>query len=124
VKLSREHGGQNFTDQLDSLAMDMQFHTAILTNAWDADGPGQRSDRCEPDSNTVAGRVSDAVLCPDVFQAADATYEIARLAIEQLGAFIESNAEDFHFHDFIDEPWVERVPTTADPVGYPRLQTQ
>lgn len=124
VSVARDNGGESFIDQLDSLALNMQFHTAILTNAWDADGPGRLADRCASERNTVIGRVSDATLCPDAFEAFDATYEIGRLGIEELGAFIESNADDFHFHDFMDERWIERVPTAADPVGYPRLRNR
>lgn len=121
VNLSRESGGESFIDQLDSMALDMQFHTAILTNAWNADGPGEHSDKCKPDRNTVVGRVSAVALCRDELEAFDATYAVAKLAIEELGAYIENNAEDFQFHDFIDGKWVDRVPTSDDPVGYPRL---
>lgn len=122
VNLSKANGGTSFTDQLDSLAMNMQFHTAILTNAWDASGPGGRSDRCHPERNTVAGRVSEVALCLPPYEVADAAYLIASVAIEDLSGPIQSNSDEFNFHDFIDERWVDRVPTTPDPVGYPRLK--
>lgn len=124
VNVAQTNGGQSFIDQLDSLALKMQFHTAILTNAWDADGPGRKSDRCHAERNTVTGRVSEATLCPAPFQAFDATYWLAKTLIEETASLKETTADDYNFHDFIDERWVERVPTTADPVGYPRLETQ
>ena len=50
VRLSRANGGTNFIDQLDSLALNMQHHTAILTNAWDGGGAwfARRSLPAEP----------------------------------------------------------------------------
>lgn len=121
VKLSQKNGGKSFQDQLDALALKMQFHTAILTNAWDANGPGGRKDRCHPERNTVAGRVSEVGLCLPEYRISDAAYTIAAVAIEDLSGPLQPNSGSFNFHDFIDERWVERVPTT-DPVGYPRLK--
>ena len=43
------------------------------------------------------------------------------LIVPLAGLFGESNANDFDFHEFMDEAFVERVPT-SDPVGFPRLQ--
>lgn len=121
VGVASKNGGTSFVDQLDSLAVSMQFHTAILTNAWNADGPGGKGDRCQPDHNTVAGRVSQVSLCLLPYQGYDAAYLPASLIIQPIVATVESNGDQFNFHDFIDTGWVDQVPT-SDPVGFPRLQ--
>jgi hypothetical protein len=124
VAVAPRNGGSSFVDQLDSLAVNMQFHTAILTNAWNADGPGGKGDRCEPDRNTVAGRVSQVSLCLPQYRAADLTYLPAYLVLQPLTSLpglAESNAGQFNFHDFIDAGWVDQVPV-SDSVGFPRLQ--
>jgi hypothetical protein len=121
TNLSTTSGGTDFLTQLNSLILKMQFHTAILTNAWTADGPGGSGDKCHPDSNTVIGRVSQVGLCLAPYQAADAAYLPASTVVLPLAGMFESNVDSFHFHDFMTPAWVDTVPTT-DSVGYPRLQ--
>jgi hypothetical protein len=123
VGVARTNGGTSFLDQLDSLALDMQFHTAILTDAWTARGPGSSGDLCDPDSQTVVGRASEGSLClPGMRELDNTVYLPGHAVIVPLtGLFGESNADDFDFHEFMDEEFVDRVPT-SDPVGYPRLR--
>jgi hypothetical protein len=121
TNLSPTSGNTDFLTQLNSLILKMQFHTAILTNAWTANGPGDKGDKCQPDKNTVVGRVSQVGLCLPQYQAADASYLPASAIVLPLAGAFESNVDSFHFHDFITPDWVETVPTT-DSVGYPRLQ--
>ena len=121
AQLSKTHGGADFLTQLDSLFMKMQFHTAILTNAWTANGPGVSGDKCQPDKNTVIGRVSQVGLCLTPYTVADAAYLPASAVVLPIAGAFESNVGDFHFHDFMTPAWVEAVPT-SDSTGYPRLQ--
>jgi hypothetical protein len=121
TNLSPTHGGVNFLTQLDSLVLKMQFHTAILTNAWTANGPGVQGDKCQPDVNTVIGRVSEVALCLAPYKVADAAYLPASAVVLPIAGAFESNVGGFEFHDFLTPTWVDRVPTT-DSVGYPRLQ--
>jgi hypothetical protein len=119
--LSPTTGGADFLTQLNSLVLKMQFHTAILTNAWTANGPGAQGDKCNPGRNTVIGRVSQAGLCLAPYQAADLAYLPASAVVLPLAGSFETNVGDFHFHDFMTPGWVDNVPTT-DSVGYSRLQ--
>lgn len=119
--LSPTTGGNDFLTQVDSLILKMQFHTAILTNAWTADGPGAQGDKCNPGRNTVIGRVSQVGLCMAAYQAADLAYLPDSAVVLPLAGSMESHVGDFHFHDFMTPDWVDIVPTT-DSVGYPRLQ--
>lgn len=121
VKLSPRAGGASFTSQLDSLALNMQSHTAILTNAWSAKGPGSRSDQCHPDRGTVIGRVSSPTLCGPIKTADDAVYRPVLDIVIPVVLPVESNAGDFDFHDFMDGRWADRVPV-SDPVRFPRLR--
>jgi hypothetical protein len=123
TNLSTTKGGTDFLTQLNSLILKMQFHTAILTNAWTANGPGVSGDKCQPDKNTVIGRVSQVGLCLPQYKAADAAYLPASAVVLPLAATFttESNVDSFDFHDFVTPAWVDTVPTT-DSVGYPRLQ--
>ncbi len=120
VKLSPKLGGESFTSQLDSLALEMQSHTAILTNAWSAKGPGAKSDRCHPERDTVVGRVSSPTLCGVIKTADDAVYRPVLDVIIPVVLPVESNAGDFNFHDFMDARWADRVPV-SDSVHFPRL---
>jgi hypothetical protein len=123
VQLSPKNGGADFLTQLNSLILKMQFHTAIMTNAWTANGPGAKGDKCQPDTNTVIGRVSQVGLCLAPYTVADAVYLPASAVILPLANVLvsESNSGSFNFHDFMTPGWVDEVPTT-DSVGYPRLQ--
>jgi hypothetical protein len=123
VVLSRQNGGTSFLDQLDSLALTMQFHTAILTNAWNARGPGERSDDCNPGRNTVVGRATEMSMCYGIFPTMDAAYEPFRAVITPLATFESANISDFEFHEFFDRGFAEAVPMN-DTVGYPRLETR
>jgi len=42
AQLSTQNGGADFLTQLNSLLLKMQFHTAIMTNAWTGEWPGNR----------------------------------------------------------------------------------
>jgi hypothetical protein len=121
VALSRQNGGQTFLNQLDSLALTMQFHTAILTNAWDADGPGSRGDNCRPNRNTVSGRASEQSLCYGPFPAMDSGYQAVILMLTPLATFENARIGDFDFHEFFDAEFSDDVPI-SDPVGFPRLE--
>jgi hypothetical protein len=126
IALSPTNGGTSFLTQLDSLVLRMQQHTAILTDAWSARGPGGRAQHCDSNSNTVAGRASRPSTCNEdiALQTAEAIYRPTLLLLQplqRLPFFTESNVSAFNFHDFVDERFIERVPT-SDPVGYPRLQ--
>jgi hypothetical protein len=122
TNLSTANGGTDFLTQLNSLALKMQFHTAILTNAWTADGPGAAGDKCLPSKNTVVGRVSQVGLCLLPYQGFDLAYlPASAIIIPVAAAMAESNTGSFNFHDFVTPTWVDMVPTT-DAVGYPRLQ--
>jgi len=122
VRLSRDNGGTNFLDQLDSLALTMQHHTAILTNAWDAAGPGSRGDRCRPNRNTVNGRTSNQALCMDMYEALEPGYQAAVLLITPLAIFENNSISEFDFHDFMDQGFADDIPNGGDPVGFPRLE--
>jgi hypothetical protein len=119
VQLSPTKGGASFSDQLQSLVLKMQFHTAILTNAWNANGPGSKADRCNTNSNTVVGRVSQVALCMAPYPLYDAAYAPDTQLILPLVSFMEPSEANFNFHDFIDGRWVDNVPIN-DPVGFPR----
>lgn len=121
AQLSTSNGGTDFLTQLDSLFLKMQFHTAIMTNAWTANGPGGSGDKCQPDKSTVIGRVSQAGLCLIPYKVADAAYLPDSAVILPIAGAFESNVGDFHFHDFMTPAWVDTVPT-SDSTGYPRLQ--
>lgn len=121
AQVAKTNGGADFLTQLDSLFLKMQFHTAILTNAWTANGPGDSGDKCKPDKNTVIGRVSQVGLCLTPYTVADAAYLPASAVVLPIAGAFESNVGDFHFHDFMTPAWVEAVPT-SDSTGYPRLQ--
>lgn len=123
VNVAARDGGADFLSQLDSLALNMQFHTAVLTDAWSARDPGRRGDRCNPERRTVAGRASEASLCMIEVRGLDQTiYLPGATLVEPLSrVLLESNAGDFDFHDFMDGRFSDRVPT-SDPVGFPRLQ--
>jgi len=121
AQLSKNDGGADFLTQLDSLFLKMQFHTAIMTNAWTANGPGNSGDKCQPDKNTVIGRVSQVGLCLTPYKVADATYLPASAVVLPIAGAFESNAGNFDFHDFMTPAWVDEVPT-SDSTGYPRLQ--
>jgi hypothetical protein len=107
----------------------MQFHTAILTNAWNANGPGIKGDKCNPGANTVIGRVSQVALCLPQYRAFDVVYAADSKVIMPIVGSIESNSiTTFNFHDFVDGKFVDQVPTShpqvptpPDPVGFPRL---
>jgi hypothetical protein len=121
TNLSPTHGGADFLTQLNSMILKMQFHTAIMTNAWTASGPGAKGDKCQPDKNTVIGRVSQAALCLPPYEGFDAVYFPASAVVLPIAGALESNVGSFHFHDFMTPAWVDTVPTT-DSVGYPRLK--
>jgi hypothetical protein len=123
VALSRRNGGQSFLDQLDSLALTMQFHTAILTNAWDASGPGARGDNCRPDRNTVTGRASEQSLCYGPFRAVDTGHRAVIMLMTPLAMFENAPIGDFDFHEFFDAEFSDDVPI-SDPVGFPRLENR
>ncbi len=122
VNLSAGQTETDFLSQMDSLKLSMQSHTAILTNAWNARGPGTRADACNQQSATVVGRVSNASLCPSALKLLDQTvYLPAKVVMDQaLSAIGESNASSFNFHDFIDTSFVERVPDGSDSTGFRR----
>jgi hypothetical protein len=122
VRLSRDNGGENFLEQLDSLALTMQHHTAILTNAWNAAGPGGRGDRCRPNRNTVNARASEQALCMSVYEALEPGYEATILLLTPLAIFENSSIDEFDFHDFMDQSFADDVPNGGDPVGFPRLE--
>jgi hypothetical protein len=128
VQLSPTKGGTSFSDQLQSLVLKMQFHTAILTNAWNANGPGSKANKCNTNSNTVVGRVSKVALCMGLYPVYDAAYAPDTQLILPLVSPMEPNEAKFNFHNFIDETFVDEVPTShppvptpPDPVGFPRL---
>jgi hypothetical protein len=121
ANLSPTHGGANFLTQLDSMILKMQFHTAILTNAWTASQPGAQGDKCQPDTNTVIGRVSQVALCLAPYKVADAAYLPASDFVLPIAGVFEKNVGSFEFHNFMTPTWVDSVPTT-DSVGYQRLQ--
>jgi len=122
VRLGRERGGNDFLTQLDSLALTMQFHTAILTDAWAAKRPGEKGDTCNPGSGTVVGRASQASLCFGAMRALDnSAYTAARLLVTPLAFMEDSSINRFDFHDFMDAEFVEDVPSGGS-TGYPRLQ--
>jgi hypothetical protein len=121
AQLSTGNGGADFLTQLNSLFLKMQFHTAIMTNAWTANGPGNAGDTCQPDKNTVVGRVSQVGLCLTPYQVADAAYLPASAVVLPLAGALESNVGSFNFHDFVTPAWVDEVPT-SDTTGYPRLK--
>jgi hypothetical protein len=122
VALSRQNGGQNFLNQLDSLALTMQFHTAILTNAWDASGPGTGGHRCQPNSNTVAGRTSEQALCYGPFPTMDAGHNVLVLLMTPLGIFENNDIGEFDFHRFVDAEFADDVPRQGDHGGFPRTE--
>jgi hypothetical protein len=122
VRLSRDNGGTNFLDQLDSLALTMQHHTAILTNAWAAAGPGGRGDRCRPNRGTVNGRTSEQALCMDLYEALEPGYQATILLLTPLAMFENNSIDEFDFHDFMDQSFADDVPNGGDPVGFPRLE--
>jgi hypothetical protein len=112
VRLGRERGGSNFLDQLDSLALTMQFHTAILTDAWAARGPGSGGDTCNPGRGTVVGRTSHGSLCYGALRALDnSAYLAARLLVTPLAIMESNNISEFDFHDFMDAEFADDVPT-------------
>jgi hypothetical protein len=124
TQLSTTSGNANFLTQLNSMALKMQFHTAVMTNAWTANGPGAQGDKCDPGKNTVIGRVSQPALCLAPYKVADAAYLPATALVKVIGntpGMTESNVNNFNFHDFMTPAWVDLVPTT-DAVGYSRLQ--
>jgi hypothetical protein len=123
VALSRSSGEESFLEQLDSIALEMQFHTAILTDAWTARGPGARGTRCTSAGGTVVGRSSRPSICNEdpVTAAAELIYLPASEVVIPLAGLLESNTSRFNFHDFMDEGFVETVPI-SDSVGFPRLQ--
>jgi hypothetical protein len=121
VQLSAGQTATDFLAQLDSLKLDMQFKTAILTNSWSARGPGSSGDQCNEGSNTVIGRSSKASLCPTALKALDSVYDPARVVMEQaLSVLGESNASNFRFHDFMDTSFIERIPDGSDTTGFSR----
>jgi hypothetical protein len=122
VQLSAGQTATDFLSQMDSLRLNMQFHTAILTNAWNARGPGTAADLCNPSSGTVVGRSSNASLCPAVLRALDQTaYLPAELVMnDALSVIGESNAGNFRFHKFIDQAFVDKVPLGDDSTGFRR----
>ena len=122
VRLSRANGGTDFIDQLDSLALNMQHHTAILTNAWTAAGPGSRGDRCRPNRNTVNGRASEQALCMDLYDASEPGYQATILLMTPLAMFENNSIGEFDFHDFMDQAFADDIPNGGDPVGFPRLE--
>ena len=122
VRVGRERGRANFLEQLDSLALTMQFHTAILSDAWAAKGPGTGADNCNPARGTVAARASEASLCFGAMRALDNTaYTAARLLVTPLAIMENNNITEFDFHDFVDGEFADDVPV-GDSVGYPRLE--
>lgn len=126
IALSPNNGGTSFLTQLDSLVLRMQHHTAILTDAWSARGPGGRGQRCDSNTGTVVGRSSRPSTCNEnpILRASEPGYRATLLLLQPLQRmplFTESNVDAFNFHDFMDERFVERVPVN-DAVGYPRLQ--
>jgi len=124
VRIARNNGGRNFLNQLDSLALNMQFHTAVLTDAWTARGPGSRGDTCHPERGTVVGRSSDAALCASMLRALDnSAYQAAQLLVLPLSIMEDNNIRDFEFHDFMDGNFADDVPID-DSVGYPRTEAR
>jgi len=122
VRIARDRGGRNFLSQLDSLALNMQFHTAVLTDAWTARGPGGKGDTCHPDRGTVVGRSSDAALCAGMLRALDnSAYQAAQLLVLPLSIMEDHNVMDMEFHDFMDGGFADDVPMN-DTVGYPRTE--
>jgi len=121
VKLSRDRGGSNFLTQLNSLALTMQFHTAILSDAWGAKGPGSKGDKCNAARGTVTGRASEASLCFGAMRALDTAYQGIILLDTPLALMENNGIGDFDFHDFVDGEFADDVPID-DPIGYPRLQ--
>lgn len=127
ANVASQNGGSDFVSQLDSLGVKMQFHTAILTDAWTAKGPGSSGDLCNTASGSVIGRISPAMsgqcsAAVDVpLKVADVAYLPASAVVIPLAALFESNVSSFNFHDFLDQPFVDLVPT-SDPTAYPRLQ--
>ena len=127
ANVASQNGGSDFISQLDSLGVKMQFHTAILTDAWTAKGPGSSGDLCNTASGSVIGRISPAMsgqcsAAVDVpLKVADVAYLPASAVVIPLAAMFESNVSSFNFHDFLDQPFVDLVPT-SDPTAYPRLQ--
>lgn len=127
ANVASQNGGSDFVSQLDSLGVKMQFHTAILTDAWTAKGPGSSGDLCNTASGSVIGRISPAMsgqcsAAVDVpLKVADVAYLPASAVVIPLAAMFESNVSSFNFHDFLDQPFVDLVPT-SDPTAYPRLQ--
>jgi hypothetical protein len=122
IAVSPTNGGTSFLTQLDSLTLNMQQRTAVLTDAWGARGPGARSHQCNDRRGTVIGRSSRPSICNEdpVTAAAAAAYMPARLLVMGLAA-PESNSSRFDFHEFMTEGFAERVPV-SDSVGFPRLQ--
>ncbi len=123
VALSRQTGGQSFLEQLDSLALTMQFHTAILTDAWAARGPGTRGENCRPERATVAARVSEESLCLGLTRALEPGYDATILLLTPLAMFESASINDFDFHDFVDGEFSDDLPV-SDPVGFPRLENR
>lgn len=121
VSLSRQNGGQSFLTQLDSLALTMQHHTAILTDAWSARGPGTSAENCRPDRGTVAARVSEESLCLGILRPLDTGYRATILLITPLAMFERARIGEFDFHDFVDGEFSDDLPV-SDPVGFPRLE--
>ncbi len=123
VALSSSSRETSFLEQLDSIALKMQFHTAILTDAWSARGPGTRGSRCNSGGGTVVGRASRPSVCNEdpVLTAAEIVYAPASAVVIPLAGLLETNTGNFNFHDFMNESFVETVPI-SDSVGFPRLQ--
>jgi hypothetical protein len=64
--------------------------------------------------------VSQPTLCGAIKTADDTVYRPMLDVIIPVVLPVESNADRFNFHDFMDERWADRVPV-SDPVHYPRL---
>ncbi|MBV8659957.1 MAG: hypothetical protein JO142_19225 [Burkholderiales bacterium] len=78
---------KSFAWQLDSMALKMQQHTAVLSDAWTATGAAD-----------VKSRVQNADKLLDT--AAAVAYLPATLGLQTLGPLIETRSGDFHLHDF------------------------
>jgi hypothetical protein len=129
VKLSQSQTETSFLSQLDSLKLDMQFHTAILTNAWAAKGPGTTADECNAGSNSVIGRVSIASTCNPISRTYDSTIAPAVNTLTTVLADVqrttrvgEANIGQFRYHTFLTPSFVEYVPNGSDATGYARAR--
>ncbi|MEK9777409.1 MAG: hypothetical protein VW339_14915, partial [Quisquiliibacterium sp.] len=105
----------SFQSQLDSIPLRIKAHTAILTDAWNADGP-HGIQPASVQSRVRAGQVTSAAHDASV----DARYLPVRGFIELMNRIgFEPKGGAFRYHQLdVSIVPVDRQPQSNDPVSY------